>query len=250
MPATQPFGSLPKTHEVQRHRVQAFLELKTPSRIAIEACDACLRRRFVARSPRSCAGLAKSPGSQRLPGRDRRLHSGSCPGALRTWRRACTARMKHTSYQVPPAVGPRAFKRSHPAGSFQRRRLWRTGIGLSRERDTAPKLVSRRRVRCGHGESTARMRRWQLAEILAQAAELAETRATPFRRPSALGQSSDLPGSRITALLGQAIERTPPAERAAFWQKVVHSDRDLPRDPPGFPRTLESRQAAGDTDSH
>jgi hypothetical protein len=26
-------------------------------------------------------------------------------------------------------------------------------------------------------------------------------------------------------LLGQAIERTPPAERAAFWQKVVHSDR-------------------------
>jgi eukaryotic-like serine/threonine-protein kinase len=73
-----------------------------------------------------------------------------------------------------------------------------------------------------HGESEARLY-YSAARILVQAAELARTdRRVPKSSEPTLAQTYQ---ERALALLGQAVERTQPAERAAFWRGVVNPDR-------------------------
>jgi tetratricopeptide (TPR) repeat protein len=64
---------------------------------------------------------------------------------------------------------------------------------------------------------------YSAARILAQAADHANTERRPRNssRPTQAQSYQD----RALALLGQAVERTHPAERAAFWRNVVDSDR-------------------------
>jgi serine/threonine protein kinase/lipoprotein NlpI len=72
-----------------------------------------------------------------------------------------------------------------------------------------------------HGESEARLN-YSAARILAQAAEFARQEPRP-RKPSEPTKVQTYQDRALT-LLSQAVERTPPEERAAFWHKVVHSD--------------------------
>jgi tetratricopeptide (TPR) repeat protein len=73
-----------------------------------------------------------------------------------------------------------------------------------------------------HGESEARTH-YSAARILAQAAEFAKHEPR-LRKPSE-PTKVQIYQDRALTLLAQAVERTPPGERTAFWHKVVHSDR-------------------------
>ena len=64
---------------------------------------------------------------------------------------------------------------------------------------------------------------YSAARILAQAAD----HAKPVPRSRKPSGSTDIQvyQDRALMLLGQAVERTPPEARAAFWRDVVRSDR-------------------------
>ena len=74
-----------------------------------------------------------------------------------------------------------------------------------------------------HGESEARLY-YSAARILALAAEHGQSSARRSRNSSEL-TALQIYQDRGLTLLGQAIERTRPAERAAFWRDVVDKDR-------------------------
>lgn len=63
---------------------------------------------------------------------------------------------------------------------------------------------------------------YRAARILAQAAEFAKQEPRPRKISEAT--NAQIYQDRALTLLGQAVEQTPPAERAAFWREVVHSD--------------------------
>ena len=72
-----------------------------------------------------------------------------------------------------------------------------------------------------HGEREARLL-YSAARILALGAESAKEE--PIRRALSDAAAVDSQRERALDLLGQAVERTPPQERAAFWSDVVQSD--------------------------
>ena len=88
--------------------------------------------------------------------------------------------------------------------------------GISREKAIADAEESLR-----HGEPEARLL-YSAARILALAAESAK--AEPNRRVLSDAAAAESQRERALDLLRQAVERTPPQERAAFWSNVVQSD--------------------------
>ena len=207
----------PKDAEVHRCRVGALLELGR-DQDAIDACDAYLRTggssadllglRGLARARRNdfaaaiddyTLALALEPSAPVL--HERRgwayLVSGAPQMSLRDFEEAI---------RLDPSGGD--------AYSGRGSALIALGRGVEAVADADESLR--------HGESEARMH-YGAARILAQAAELAkqESRA---RKPSD-STKVQMYQDRALTLLSQALERTPPAERAAFWQKFVDSDR-------------------------
>ena len=207
----------PKDPEVHRYRVGAFLELAR-EQDAIEACDAYLRTgarsadllglRGLARARRNdfaaaiddyTLALALEPSSPVL--RARRgwayLVSGAPQLALRDFEEAI--RLDPSSGDVYSGRGSALVV------------LGRCGEAVA---DAEESLR--------HGESDARMH-YSAARILAQAAELTKQEPRP-RKPSERTKVQ-IYQDRALTLLAQAVERTPPEGRLAFWRNVVHSDR-------------------------
>jgi eukaryotic-like serine/threonine-protein kinase len=206
----------PKSGEFHRYRAGALLELKRDSE-AIVACDAALRMglssadllglRGLARARRNdfagaiddyTLALALKPATPVLYGRRgwAYLVSGAAQLALRDFEQAI---------HLDPATGDFYSGRGSAL------------IALGRCREA----VSDAEESLRNGESEPRLY-YSAARILAQAAEHAQT----DRRPR--NSSEPTPGQiyqdRALTLLGQAVERTQPAERVAFWRDVVHSD--------------------------
>ena len=207
----------PKDAEVHRYRVGALLELNR-DQDAIDACDAYLRMglpsadllglRGLARARRNdfaaaiddyTLALAQAPSTRGLHARRgwAYLVSGAPQMALRDFEEAI--RLDPSSADAYSGRGSALVV------------LGRCGEAVS---DAEESLRQ--------GESEARIY-YSAARILAQAAEFAKQEPRP--RKTSAQTTVQIYQDRALTLLGQAIERTPPAERAAFWQKVVHPDR-------------------------
>jgi eukaryotic-like serine/threonine-protein kinase len=207
----------PDDAEVHRYRVGALLELKRDKE-AIDACDAALRTgvpsaellglRGLARARRNdfasaiddyTLALSLQPSSAVLHGRRGWAYvvAGAPQLALRDFDEAIR-------------LGPSSGDAYSGRGSAL--------IALGRFREA----VSDAEESLRHGEPEARIH-YSAARILAQAALSARQDPHP-RKPSEL-TTVQIYQDRALTLLGQAVERTPPDERAAFWREVVHSDR-------------------------
>jgi eukaryotic-like serine/threonine-protein kinase len=210
-------GIDPKDAAVHRYRVSALLELKRDYD-AIIAADAALRTGPKSADLLGLRGLARvrcndfaaaiddytlaltlEPSASVLYGRRgwAYLVSGAAQMALRDFEHAI---------QLDPATGD----------FYSGRGSALVAVGNYRE------AVSDAEESLGRSESEPRLY-YSAARILAQAAEHAQTERRPRHStgPSPVQSYQD----RALALLGQAIERTHPAERAAFWRNVVDSDR-------------------------
>jgi eukaryotic-like serine/threonine-protein kinase len=207
----------PKDAEVHRYRVGALLELKRDQE-AIDACDAALGTgvppadllglRGLARARRNdlpaaiddyTLALSLQPSSAVLHGRRGWAYvvSGAPQLALRDFEEAI---------RLDPSSGD----------AYSGRGSALVALGRFRE------AVSDAEESLRHGESEARMH-YSAARILAQAAEFA--RPEPRARKPSEQTRVQIYQDRALTLLGQAVERTSPGERATFWREVVHSDR-------------------------
>ena len=207
----------PTDAESHRWRALALLELKR-HQDAIEACDAYLRAGRPSADLLGLRGLAKArrndfagaiddytlalslqPGSPLLHGRRgwAYLVSGAAQMALRDFEEAI---------RLDPSSGD----------AYGGRGSAHVALGHSRQA-VADALESLR-----HGESEARTY-FGAARILAQAAEAA--RGEPGSRGSSELAKARSYQEHALVLLGQAVDRTPLRERAAFWREVVHPDQ-------------------------
>ena len=207
----------PKDAAVHRHRVGALLELKR-DHDAIVAADAALHtgpksaellglrglarvrcNDFTAAIDDYTLALALEPSASVLYGRRgwAYLISGAAQMALRDFEHAI---------QLDPATGD----------FYSGRGSALVAIGNYRE------AVSDAEESLRRSESEPRLY-YSAARILAQAADLAKTERRP--RNSAGPTPAQSYQNRSLALLGQAVERIHPNERAAFWRDVVDSDR-------------------------
>jgi eukaryotic-like serine/threonine-protein kinase len=206
----------PDDPEVHRWRIGALLELSR-TKDAIEACDAYLhagrssadvlglrglakarRNDFVGAIEDYTLALAIQPKSPLV--RSRRgwayLVSGAPQLALRDFEEAV---------RVDPSSGD----------AYSGRGSAHIALGHTRQ------AVADAEESLRHGESDVRLL-YSAARVLALAAE--SSREVPNHAglsDTALTQSQR---ERAIALLGQAVERTIPQERAAFWTDVVQSD--------------------------
>jgi eukaryotic-like serine/threonine-protein kinase len=207
----------PKDTEVQRYRVGALLELKR-ERDAIEACDACLRTGVSSPDLLGLRGLAKA----RRNDFGAAIDDYTLALALEPSAPVLHAR-RGWAYLISgaPQLSLRDFEeaiRLDPSSGDAYSGRGSALVALGRYVEA----VSDAEESLRHDESEARMH-YSAARILAQAAELA--RQEPRTRTPSDLTKVQIYQDRALTLLGQAVERTPPAERAAFWQKVVHSDR-------------------------
>jgi eukaryotic-like serine/threonine-protein kinase len=220
----------PNDGEGHRYRVAILLELKRDDD-AILACDAALRAGLKSAKLLGLRGLAKArrkdfaaaidnytlalaidPSAPELHGRRgwAYLASGAPQLALRDFEEAI---------RLDPAVGD----------FYSGRGSAHVALGRCRE------AVGDAEESLRHGESEPRLY-YGAARILAQAAE--QLRPEPRPRRSTDASTIQLYQNRALSLLTQAVERTPPSDRATFLRDVVTSDRvfNSIRRLPGFAR--------------
>ena len=218
---------------------------------ALEACDAGARDRSrrprgppLARrcSPRALARERRDRGVRRLPARAvRRPTFSGCagsprPSAMTSPARSMTTRWHWLSSQDRPwcvaggggpisspeppnwhcAISRKSFASTpRSADAYSGRGSAHVALGHCRL------AVADAEESLRHGESEARLL-YSAARILALAAESAKEE--PNRRALSDAAAAESQRERALDLLGQAVERTPPQERAAFWSNVVQSD--------------------------
>ena len=209
----------PKDDKVHLYRVGALLELKRYQE-AIDACDLYLRTGRSSADLLGLRGLAKARRNDFAAAiEDYTLvlalqPSAPVPRARRGW-----------AYLVSgaPHLALRDFEEAirldpYSGDYYSGRGSALVALGRYREAVTDAEESLR------HGESEGRLH-FSAARILALSAESAKKEARP-RDPSELDKVQNY-RDRALALLGQAVERTPPERRARFWREVVESDHAL-----------------------
>ena len=207
----------PKDNEVHRYRVRGAPGTERYGD-AIVACDAALR---TGTSSADLLGLADWPGPGKMNSRPRSMttlwlwrsslpHPSCTAGADgRIWYRAA-AQLAVRDFEHAIRLDPSSGEFYSGRGSAL--------VALGRHREAVGDAEESLR----HGESDPRLH-YSAARILAQAAE----DVRPERRPRSASEPTTVQAyqDRALTLLGQAVERTPPDERAAFWRDVVNPDR-------------------------
>jgi eukaryotic-like serine/threonine-protein kinase len=206
----------PDDPEVHRWRVGALLELSRASE-AIEACDAYLRAGRSSADLLGLRGLAKAKRNDFVGAID------DYTLALAKEPRSPVVRGRRGwAYLVSgaPQLALRDFEEvirndSSNADAYSGRGSARAALGHCRLAAADAEESLR------HGEPEARLL-YSAARILALAAESAK--AEPNRRVLSDAAAAESQRERALDLLRQAVERTPPQERAEFWSNVVQSD--------------------------
>ncbi len=206
----------PDDPEAHRWRVGALLELSRADD-AIEACDAYLRAGRSSADLLGLRGLAKAK-------------RNDFAGAIEDYTLALAIQpsspivrsRRGWAYLVSgaPRLALRDFEeviRKDPrsADAYSGRGSAHVVLGHF------PLAVADAEESLRHGESEARLL-YSAARILALAAESAN--AEPNRRALSDAATAESQRERALDLLRQAVERTSPHERAAFWSNVVQTD--------------------------
>jgi serine/threonine protein kinase/tetratricopeptide (TPR) repeat protein len=209
-----------------RWRALALLELKR-NQDAIAACDAYLRAGHTSADLLGLRGLAKARRNDCAGAiEDYTLALALQPGAPLLHSRRGWAYLVSGAAQLALGDFEEAIRLDRSsADAYSGRGSAHIALGHCRQA-VADAFESLR-----HGDSEPRTL-FGAARILAQAAESA--RHEP--RPRGLEGRAEAESYQVRALalLGRAVERTPPQERAAFWSEVVQPDqafKAIRRDP-------------------
>jgi tetratricopeptide (TPR) repeat protein len=210
---------MPENSEFQRYRVLALLELNR-FKDAISSCDECLRAGQKSPELVSLRGLGKASLND-FAGAidDYTLAVSAQPSSTTHHARRGWAYLKSGALQLARRDFDEVIRldSSSADGYCGRAATWRE-LGRYREAVADAEQALRR------ANSDARIS-YSAARILAQAAVDAE------KEPRPRGQLGPADAARYQeraiALLGDALERTPPDRRVSFWRDYVRGDQAL-----------------------